>query len=69
MALELTRRVGDKIFIGNDIVLTVVSIDTTRASNHVRLGIEAPQHKKILRKELIDDTTPDVGRDKGDQEV
>lgn len=46
--LVLTRKVTDRIVIGDDIVLTVVRID----GNQVRLGIEAPRDVKIRREEL-----------------
>ena len=46
--LVLSRSVGQKIIIGEDIVLTVVAIE----GNQVRLGIEAPETVPILRQEL-----------------
>jgi carbon storage regulator len=47
--LVLTRKVGEKILIGNDITLTVVEIGKSR----VKLGIEAPASRHILRSELV----------------
>jgi carbon storage regulator len=47
--LVLARKLGEKIFIGEDIVLTVVDIDRGR----VRLGIEAPRDVAIFRQELL----------------
>ena len=46
--LILSRRVGQKIMIGNDIEIVVHSI---RGTKRVRLGIEA-QSYKIVRQEL-----------------
>lgn len=46
--LVLSRKPGEKIFIGNDITLTIVKID----GNKVRLGLEAPQEVLILREEI-----------------
>ncbi len=46
--LVLTRKVDDKIMIGDDIELTVVRID----GNRVRIGINAPREMRILRGEL-----------------
>ena len=46
--LALTRRVGEKITIGDDIVITVVSI----SGGQVRLGISAPRHVLVLREEI-----------------
>ena len=46
--LVLSRREGEKISLGGEIVLTIV-----RASgDRVRLGIEAPPEMLILREEL-----------------
>lgn len=46
--LVLTRKVDQKIMIGNDITLTVVRVD----GNRVRIGVSAPRDVRILRGEL-----------------
>jgi carbon storage regulator len=46
--LVLTRRVSERIQIGDDVTLTIVRID----GNKVRIGIEAPEHVKVKRDEL-----------------
>lgn len=46
--LILGRRVGDAIFIDGSIRVVVVSCDR----GGVRLGIEAPEHVRILRGEI-----------------
>ncbi len=46
--LVLTRKVGERIHIGNDITLVV----TKSAGNRVTLGIEAPKDVRIVRGEL-----------------
>lgn len=46
--LILTRRVDERIFIGEDITLCVLDIE----GNRVRLGLEAPKEIAILREEL-----------------
>lgn len=46
--LALSRRVGERITIGDDIVITVVSV----SGNQVRLGISAPRHVQVLREEI-----------------
>jgi carbon storage regulator len=46
--LVLSRRPGEKVFIGDDVTLTVVQVD----GNRVRLAIEAPSRARILRAEL-----------------
>lgn len=49
--LILTRRSGEAINIGADIELTVLEV----SGDHVRLGIQAPRHVPVLRKELRDE--------------
>lgn len=46
--LVLARKEGESICIGEDITLTVVSVEYGR----VRLGFQAPDAVKILRQEL-----------------
>lgn len=46
--LALTRKRGQRIMIGEGIVLTVLSVNRGR----IRLGIEAPAHVPIRRGEL-----------------
>lgn len=47
--LVLTRKVGDRILIGDDIVLTVVEV----RGDSVRVGIDAPRGVKIQRHEIV----------------
>lgn len=46
--LVLSRRPGERVMIGDQIVVTVVRI----GPNNVRLGIEAPRDMNIVREEL-----------------
>lgn len=46
--LVLSRKVNERIVIGDGIVVTVTKI----AGNRVALGVEAPAHCRILRAEL-----------------
>ena len=46
--LVLTRKVGEKIRIGSDVVVTLVRIQGEK----VRLGIEAPNDVVIFREEV-----------------
>jgi carbon storage regulator len=46
--LVLSRKPGERIIIGDDVVVTVVRI----GPNTVRLGIDAPRGKNIVREEL-----------------
>ncbi len=47
--LVLSRKVNEKIIIGDSIVLTVVAIN----GGAVRVGIEAPREISVLREELL----------------
>lgn len=47
--LVLSRKLGEKVQIGDDVTLTVVSI----TGNRVQLGIEAPAAVRIFRGELL----------------
>lgn len=46
--LLLTRNKGQKIHIGNNIVLGICGVQ----GNHVRIGIEAPKGVNIVRSEI-----------------
>ena len=46
--LVLSRKVGEKILIGDDIAITVVRV----AQGTVRIGVEAPQSLQIVREEI-----------------
>lgn len=48
--LSLDRRVRQSILIGEDILIKILNIGTSK----VTIGIEAPKECKILRVELID---------------
>lgn len=47
--LVLTRKAGEKVHIGDDIIVTVLEVHGHR----VRLGIEAPAAVPVLRAELL----------------
>ena len=47
--LVLSRKLGEKIFIGDNICITVVDIDRGK----IHLGIEAPREVAIYRQELL----------------
>lgn len=46
--LILTRRIGETLMIGDEVSSTVLGVK----GNQVRLGIDAPKHIAVLRKEL-----------------
>jgi carbon storage regulator len=49
--LVLTRRVGEKLVIGNEIVVEVLSV----SGDGVRLGIVAPRETSVHRFEVFDE--------------
>ncbi|RJQ45413.1 MAG: carbon storage regulator [Nitrospiraceae bacterium] len=48
--LVLTRKSNESIKIGDDITITIVEVK----GNSVRIGIQAPSHLRIYRKELYE---------------
>ena len=55
--LVLSRKVGEKIFIDNNICLIILGFDR----GQIRLGFEAPREVNIVRQELLsrsDDKDP-----------
>jgi len=64
--LILSRRESERVYLGDDIVLTIVRVN----GDKVRIGVEAPSNIKILRTELeiaankseVVDGTPEARR-------
>lgn len=48
--LALTRRKGDSIIIGDNIQVTIISVQ----GEQVKIGIEAPKDVAVYRKEIYD---------------
>jgi carbon storage regulator len=48
--LILTRRVNEKLMVGDDVTVTVLSI----SGNQVRIGVTAPRHVPVHREEVYD---------------
>jgi len=51
--LVLTRKLMEKLFIGDDICVTVVRLE----GGQVRLGIDAPREVSVVRAELVPERT------------
>ncbi|MDO4584411.1 MAG: carbon storage regulator [Planctomycetia bacterium] len=47
--LVLSRKVGEKILIGENVVITVVRI----TQGTVRIGVDAPRDMAVIRKEVV----------------
>lgn len=47
--LVLTRKTGERFFIGKDIVITIIRI----TPSSVRVGIDAPEDVNVVREELV----------------
>jgi carbon storage regulator len=48
--LQLTRKVGEKILVGEEIEIVVLSV----SRSEVRIGIQAPRSTAILRGEIVE---------------
>ena len=48
--LILSRKVNEKIMIGEDISISIIEIQ----GDHIRLGINAPKTVKVFRQEVFD---------------
>jgi carbon storage regulator len=48
--LVLTRKVGEKLLIGDDITISVIEVNR----GGVRIGVEAPRNVSILRHEVYE---------------
>lgn len=69
--LVVTRKVGERIVIGDQVTVTVVRI----AGGVVRIGVDAPAEFTVVRRELLDaqaaerlglaDTQPDAKPSQG----
>ena len=51
--LVLTRKVGEQVLIGEDIVVTVLDV----RGDSIRIGFDAPRGIKIQRAEMIAEVT------------
>lgn len=59
--LVLTRKLMEKLYIGDDVCVTVVRLE----GGQVRLGIDAPRDVAVVRAELLPDRGRETGRSPG----
>ena len=48
--LILTRRVGESLIIGDDVVVNILGVK----GNQVRIGVDAPKEVSVHREEIYD---------------
>lgn len=58
--LVLTRKLMEKLYIGDNVCVTVVRLE----GGQVRLGIEAPREVAVVRAELLEDSGPTTREDR-----
>lgn len=54
----LSRRQGERIIIGDDIVITLLEIDR----NKIRIGVECPREVGVYREEILPHTHPQYNK-------
>ncbi len=54
--LVLTRKLMEKLYIGDNVCVTVVRLE----GGQVRLGIDAPREVSVVRAELLADREPEA---------
>jgi carbon storage regulator len=63
--LILTRKVNETVMIGNDVTITVLSVN----GSQVRIGVSAPKNVAVHREEIYDrikreqPSSPEIGHD------
>ena len=48
--LVMERKAGERIMLGDDIVITIVEV---RPNGKVKVGVDAPKDLSVLREELL----------------
>ena len=59
--LILTRRMNETLMVGDDVSVTVLAIN----GNQVRIGVKAPRHIPVHRKEIYDKIKKQESSDSG----
>ncbi len=56
--LILTRRVGESLIIGDDVVVNILGVK----GNQVRIGVDAPKEVSVHREEIYDRIQAEKGQ-------
>jgi carbon storage regulator len=59
--LILTRRIGEKLVIGDDVIVTVLGVK----GNQIRIGIDAPLDVQVHREEIYERILKERAANKG----
>ncbi|MEN8207107.1 MAG: carbon storage regulator CsrA [Pseudomonadota bacterium] len=59
--LILTRRMNETLMVGDDVKVTVLSIN----GNQVRIGVQAPRHIPVHRQEIYEKIKKEESSDSG----
>jgi len=60
--LILTRRMNETLMVGDDVAVTVLSIN----GNQVRIGVKAPRHIPVHREEIYEKIKKEGSSDTGE---
>jgi len=60
--LILTRRLGETLFVGDEVTVTVLGVK----GNQVRIGINAPKDVAVYREETYERIQKEVGLNKSE---
>ena len=63
--LILTRRIGETLMIGDDVMVTVLGIK----GNQVRIGINAPKEISVHREEIYQRIQDEKNKSKGEEPI